>query len=497
MSTRIIGGNYADPTVIRVGDDFYMTHSSYKLTPGLIIWHSRDLLNWTPVSAALQDCIGDVWAPDFAEYAGTYYIYFPAGGTNWVVTAPHPTGPWSKPVDLGIRGIDPGHTVGPDGRRYLHLSGGEMVRLAEDGLSVIGEPRRVYDGWKYPEDWVVEGYSLEGPKLTRRNGWYYLIVAVGGTAGPPTSHMAVAARSRTPWGPWEHSPYNPIVHTYSAEERWWSKGHASLIDGPDGRWWIVYHAYINGFHTLGRQTLIDPVEWTEDGWFRVATGPLICELPARPVTDTFGDGALGLHWQCEGKRREERFRCVGGSGGQSAAGTAAGERGGSQAGEAKGGSETAEGMLVAEGAPADAPPAPLLFMPADKRYEIEVTVGAEGDAEGRVLLYYNESNWFGMGVSAHGVRFLRSFKTYGRMPGGEGPATIRIRNDRHIVSFYYRYGDGPWTFYDKRVDASGFHHNTFGGFLSLRVGLDAVGDGRATFRRFRYTPLADESGDEA
>lgn len=483
VGTRIIGGNYADPAILRVGDDYYMTHSSYRQLPGLVIWHSRDLLNWEPVSAALHDVIGEVWAPDFCEHEGKFYIYFPAGGTNWVVTAPHPAGPWSKPIDLGIGGIDPGHTVGPDGKRYLHLSGGEIVPLRDDGLAVAGRPHRVYEGWTYPDHWIVEGYSLEGPKVTRRDGWYYLMTAIGGTAGPPTSHMAVVSRSRTPWGPWEHSPYNPIVRTHSAAERWWSKGHASLIDAPDGRWWIVYHAYLNGFHTLGRQTLIDPVEWTADGWFRVGGGPLIRRAPEKPYLDQFNSGSLGLHWQCEGYRREKRFRCM-----------AKGDP--SMAGEAGARGEEA-GALVADGAPAEARLSPLLFMPAHERYEIEVDVAVTGEAEGRALLYYNDAAYFGMGVNADGVRFFRSFKSYARMPGGGGRALLRIRNERHIVSFHYRFGDGPWLRYDKRVDASGFHHNTFGGFRSLRIGLDAVGSGKAIFRRFVYTPMGGEKEEGA
>ena len=454
----IIGGNYADPSVVRAGDDYYMTHSSYKLTPGLVIWHSRDLLRWTPVSAALTDYLGDVWAPDFVEHEGTYYIYFPANRSNWVVTAPHPTGPWSRPIDLGIKGIDPGHTVGPDGKRYLYMSDGCIVPLSDDGLSVAGEPRHVYDGWRYPDDWVVEAYSMEGPKATFRDGYYYLTVAVGGTAGPPTSHMAVSSRSRTPWGPWEHSPYNPVVHTYSAEERWWSKGHGSLVEGPDGRCWIVYHAYLNGFHTLGRHTLIEPIEWTDDGWFRTA-GVEPLERPVEPpFVDAFAGETLGLHWQREGGKREERFRA-------------------------------ADGALVAEGGEGGSP---LLYMPAHERYEIEIDVETEGEAEGRVMLYYNDDAYFGMGVSESGVRHFRSFKNYAVVPGGEGKASIRIRNDRHIVSFYYRFAGEPWRKYDKVIDASGFHHNTFGGFLSLRAALDAV-NGRAVFRRFEYKVLDDNN----
>ncbi|TLS49218.1 xylan 1,4-beta-xylosidase [Paenibacillus antri] len=455
----IVAGNYADPAIFRVGEDYYMTHSSYKLTPGLVIWHSRDLRSWTPVAAALQEYLGDVWAPDFAEYEGAYYIYFPANRSNWVVTAPHPTGPWSPPIDLGIKGIDPGHVAGPDGKRYLHMSGGEFVELAKDGLSVVSEPRHVYDGWRYPDDWVVEAYSLEGPKVTYHNGYYYLTVAIGGTAGPPTSHMAASSRSRTPWGPWEHSPYNPIVRTASSAERWWSKGHGSLVDAPDGTWRIVYHAYLNGFHTLGRQTLVERIEWTDDGWFRTAPNPIEAVVDAGPFEDDFRGSSLALHWQCEGRRPEDRFAL------------------------------SPDGLAVAgaDGA------SPLLFMPKHERYEAEVEAVVEGDAEARLLLYYNDSAYLGIGLHSGGVRHFRSFKSYAAMPDFGRKARIRIRNDRHVVTFYYSFDDGAtWSRYDKTIDASGLHHNTFGGFLSLRVGLDAVGDGRATFRRFSYRPLTEE-----
>ena len=107
---------------------------------------------------------------------------------------------------------------------------------------------------------------LESPKLRKRGDWYYLVSAEGGTAGPATSHMVVVARSQSALGPWENSPHNPLVHTYTADEAWWSKGHGTLIDDAAGNWYIVYHAYRNGFHTLGRSTIIESVEWTEDGW---------------------------------------------------------------------------------------------------------------------------------------------------------------------------------------------------------------------------------------
>lgn len=333
------------------------------------------------------------------------------------------------------------------------------MELADDGLSVTGEVTKVYEGWRYPEDWVVEGYSLEGPKVTFHNGYYYLTVAVGGTAGPPTSHMAVSSRSRTPWGPWEHSPYNPVVRTWSREEAWWSKGHVSLIDSPDGQWWIVYHAYANGYHTLGRQTLLEPIEWTEDGWFRPVGHEEI-----RPSTerfrfhDSFQDPVLQLDWQTEGTEPDQRFR-------------------------------TGSGGLIALGAPQKEQHSPLFYMPAHKGYMAEVEVALEGEAEGRLILYYNNDAYFGLGVHSRGVRLIRSFKSYATMPSDSGYAWVRIVNDEHLVSFYYSFDGAKWMKYDKVVEASGFHHNTLGGFQSLRIGLDAVGSGKAVFRKFTYKEL--------
>lgn len=462
----IIPGNYADPSVIRVGGDYYMTHTSYKSLPGLIIWHSTDLVSWKPVSAALHEYIGDVWAPDFVHHNGMYYIYFPANRTNWVVSAPSPLGPWSSPVDLEIKGIDPGHVAGPDGKRYLHISDGYIVELADDGLSVAGEPRHVYEGWRYPENWVVEAYSMEGPKLTYKDGYYYLIVAVGGTAGPPTSHMAAVSRSVTPWGPWEHSPYNPVVHTESAAERWWSRGHASLIDTPDGDWYVVYHAYENGFATVGRQTLLQAVEWTEDGWFKLRDSEPVLNgtglefvTSSEPYEDRFDQEHMGLSWQSPESLPGDRFQ------------------------------PHPEGGVTAQGALTNAGWSPLLYMTGHKSYEATLELSVTGEAEGRLLLYYSPEHYLGIALSAQGVRHLRSFKTYSYAKSVTERGWLRIRNERHIVSFYYSADGHHWSKYDKVVDASGFHHNTLGLFLSLRIGLDVVGEGTATFRSFSYQPL--------
>ena len=267
VKTCIFPGDYPDPTILRDGRNFYMTHSSFTYFPGLLVWHSTDLLHWEPVARAVADGDYSIFAPDICKVDGKYYIYYPTSrGENYVVTADRPEGPWSAPVKLDVGGIDPGHVVAEDGRRYLYTNHGWVTPLTPDGLAAAGKPQKVYDGWEFPAEWETEGMWLESPKLLKRGDWYYLVSAEGGTAGPATSHMVVVARSKSALGPWENSPHNPMVHTYSADEAWWSKGHGTLIDDAQGNWYIVYHAYRNGFHTLGRSTLIESVEWTEDGW---------------------------------------------------------------------------------------------------------------------------------------------------------------------------------------------------------------------------------------
>lgn len=230
----VLSGDYPDPSVMRDGEDYYMTHSPFYYAPGFLIWHSRDLMNWEPVCRVMPEYEGSAMAPDLLKYKGKYYIYYPAKGTNWVIWANDIKGPWSKPIDLKVSGIDPGHIADQEGNRYLYVDKGEVIRLTDDGLATIGQKQKVYEGWRYPNHWETECMCLESPKLNYHNGYYYLTSAQGGTAGPATSHMAVAARSKSVTGPWENSPYNPVVHTYSAHDNWWSKGHGALIDDVNG-----------------------------------------------------------------------------------------------------------------------------------------------------------------------------------------------------------------------------------------------------------------------
>ena len=263
----LFDGDYPDPTILVDGSDYYMTFTSETAVPGLQIWHSTDMVNWEHISDALNKEMGPVWAPDLQKVNGKYYIYFPASMHFYVVCADKMEGPWSEPVDLGLSNvIDPGLASDGKGNLVLYANKGMSVPMSSDGLTVKGELKPTYDEWPIPEDWETQGVHLESPKIFKRGGWYYLVSAEGGTFGPPTSHMAVVHRSRSIEGPWELSPYNPVIHTYSAEEPWWSIGHGTIFKDEFGDWWIVYHGYRNGKRELGRHTLIEPIKWTKDGW---------------------------------------------------------------------------------------------------------------------------------------------------------------------------------------------------------------------------------------
>lgn len=458
----ILPGDYPDPSIMRDGEDYYMTHSPFYYAPGFLIWHSRDLMNWEPICRVMPEYKGSAMAPDLLKYKGRYYIYYPAAGTNWVIWADDIKGPWSKPVDLKVRGIDPGHIADENGNRYLYVNEGEVVRLARDGLATVGEKEKVYDGWVYPKGWKTECMCLESPKLNYRDGYYYMTSAQGGTAGPATSHMVVAARSKNIMGPWENSPYNPIVHTYSAKDNWWSKGHGTLIDDVNGNWWIVYHAYAKGYHTLGRSTLIEPIEWTEDGWYRTKSTATPIKSIQRvrhglELSDDFAGPELGVQWTYW---KEYVPQCLKFS-------------------------KNALWLDAKGKTPADA--RVLLTTVVDKNYEtqVEVNVG-EGNTAGLVL-YYNESAY--AGIVSDGKKFIvyRDGKNKLELPNKIGKRFIaKIRNRGNSVRIEVSKEGKDWITLAEKIDVSQLHHNNYKGFYALRIGLLSAGKGSAGFRQFRY-----------
>jgi xylan 1,4-beta-xylosidase len=484
----IFAGDHPDPSLLRDGDDYYLTFSSFDAYPGITIWHSRDLVNWTPVAAALTTPIGSVWAPDLIKHKGRYYCYIPARFPDkrsiYVISADRIDGPWSGPVDLHMPNhIDPAHVTDEKGRRWLFLSGGDRVRLSADGTKTVGEVEHVYDPWRYPADWVVETFAPEGPKIVKRGKYWYMVTAVGGTAGPPTGHMVIVARSKTIDGPWENCPANPIIRTQSAQEKWWSRGHATIFEGPGGDWWALYHGYENGYWTLGRQALLEPIIWTDDGWPKPMGGDLSsplnkpvelgAQLHGMPLSDDFSTDRMGTLWSFYDPAPDEASRL-----------------------------KRANGTLHISGkgsSPSDC--SPLTCLAGDHAYRMTVDMEVDEGAEGGMLLFYNRRLYAGLGLGDRGLVMHRYGlqRPRGAIPGqrdARAPATpirktkLRLTNDRNILTIHTSTDEGAsWQKFDVQMEVSGYHHNVAYDFLSLRPALYAAGKGEVRFRNFIYEAL--------
>jgi beta-xylosidase len=481
----VMVGPGSDNSVVRVGSDFYLIAGGGGF-PDQLVWHSRDLVNWRPLTRALTQTAGGTWASDITFHQGKYYIYTtfnnPAkrkpenqgltgaqvsvlGTTskdtgdpsfdNIVISADHPAGPWSKPTSIGVFGLfDPGHIATPDGRRFLFFDKGIMIELTPDGMGTIGDVKQVYEGWQYPASWVLECHCLEAPKLLLRNGWYYMASAEGGTGGPATAHMGVIARARSLEGPWENSPYNPIVRTQSREEKWWRQGHGTLIDDVAGHWWFMYTGYASDATHLGKQSMLLPIEWTADGWPRVPAGVTSTDIlrkPAgenvghgMPLSDDFTGNTLGIQWTWAANAIPAELFTVGG--GQ---------------------------LRVKASGTSPATATRLNVGVVNRAYEVEVDVEIPETAEGGLMI----------GTVNAGLRKGEVFGYWPSIPNAmrweSNRVQVRIRNDRGDVSFYWSTDGKSWNQFANSGAAAG----------SRSLSLFAAGQGEVVFRNFRYRGL--------
>lgn len=469
-SNPIFAGDYPDPSILRDGDTYYIVHSSFEYYPGLMIWQSKDLINWMPVVNALHTYVGSVWAPDIVKFKDNYYIYFPASDKNYVITAKSISGPWSNPVQLNVEGIDPGHFTDEQGKRYLYFSSGGYVQLSDDGLAVIGDVKHVYDGWPIPKDWSIELFALEGPKMIKHGDYYYLTVAEGGTAGPATGHMIISARSKSPFGPWENSPYNPIIRTTDKRERWWSKGHGTLFEDNAGKWWLVFHAYEKDYLNMGRQTLLEPIEWTKNGWFKIPDNiktekpikiPNAASTPSSfCLSDSFAENSLGLQWKFFGEYDTTRFFFK-------------------------------DKYLYIRGKGNNVGNcSPLLCIPSDHSYQVDVELEISGNAIGGLVLFYNNAAFSGILADKENILTnLRGWQFTSEKNVHNSHIFLRLKNIENTVDMYYSIDRINWIKGQSSFEVSSLNHNALSGFLGLRIGLCSIGEGQVKFSDFIYQSI--------
>lgn len=350
IQNPIIPGFNPDPCICRRGEDYYVAVSTFEWFPGIPIYHSRDLKHWELYANVLTDdtrvdlkklpASKGIWAPclTWCETEGLFYVVYGVMNSmnaryfdvdNFLITAKDLRGPWSEPVYLHSAGFDASILHDSDGKKYVvsldwetrssYEKPGAICIAEYDPVrrEIIGYPERIWRGG-------TDRGCLEAPHLTKRGGYYYLMCAEGGTG---YYHCVTMARSENVWGPYVGDPVNPILTSQSAianerantdhlkpqyynpDAALQKAGHGSYVDLPNGETWMVYHCsrpFLPELRcTLGRETAIQKMQWTQDGWLRLADGGNLAKaeveepalpavpMPQLPALDDFDGETLG------------------------------------------------------------------------------------------------------------------------------------------------------------------------------------------------------------
>ena len=350
ITNPILPGFNPDPCICRKGEDYYLAVSTFEWLPGIPIYHSKDLKNWEIYSHVFLEghsidlrrlpSAKGIWAPclTYCEQEGMFYVVYGVMNSmnaryfdvdNFLITARDICGPWSEPVYLHSSGFDASILHDDDGRNYVVSLDWEtragyekpgaicMVEYSPEKKGILGYPRRVWHGG-------TDRGCIEAPHLTKRNGYYYLMCAEGGTG---YNHCVTMGRSQNVWGPYERDPQNPIVTStpgdsnersdpdhlkpkyFNPDSVLQKSGHGSYVELPTGEVYLVHltsRPFVPELRcTLGRETAIQKMMWTQDGWLRMADGGSLAQvevpesslpeypLPTIPDFDDFDEATLG------------------------------------------------------------------------------------------------------------------------------------------------------------------------------------------------------------
>jgi alpha-N-arabinofuranosidase len=505
----ILQGFYPDPSLIRIGDFYYLANSTFAYFPGLPIFRSRDLVHWTQIANAIDrpeqfDFNGlavseGMFAPSISEHAGTWYIVNVCVGCggNFMITAKDPHGPWSKPVFIkGLDGaIDASLFFDEDGSAWIVYNAPPPGKPLYEGHRAIflqpfdpatGQttgPRIVLvNGGIHPE---AKPIWIEGPHIFRKDGYYYLIAAEGGTA---ENHSEVVLRSRSVTGPYVAGPVNPILTQRDLPKDRpapiTSSGHASFVVTPNGQWWAAFLAtrpYADDFYNTGRETFLLPVTW-RDGWPEVLPPhtpiPVVArrpDLPAPPpgpvptsgsfkVVDDFSGTKLPPYWIMLRTPREHWYRLQGGSLVMNARPDAIGERGNpSFLGRRQQHANASASTVVR-------------FVPLK-----------DGDRAGLVALQ-NDDYWFFIGVERReGREVIALERRAGPQDPADGetvasvplqaaagaPVHLKITARGAAYDFSYGYAPNRWRLLKSGEDGTLLSTKRAGGFVGAMFGLYA------------------------
>lgn len=484
----VLPGFYSDPSVCRVGGDYYMVHSSFGYFPGVPIFHSKNLVNWeqighvltTPGQASLEKAgvtLG-IFAPTIRCHQGTYYMITTnvTSKGNFFVTARDPRGPWSDPVWIDMPGIDPSLFFDDDGKvwatsavnwgKNIH-KGIRLAQIDPATGKLLTPIRNVWagTGGRYPE----------GPHIYKKDGFYYLMIAEGGTQ---FGHKVTIARSTHIDGPYEANPGNPIMtHADRNAETslFQGVGHGDMVEAADGSWFMLAHAFrANGEHQiLGRETVLAPVRWDKQAWpvvngdGTVSTEMVAPSLPA-PVRkqsyaqhDAFDGPRLGLAWNHLHQPVGAHYSLT-----------------------------QRPGYLRLLGAPATlAKPDDLTFVGRRQQHlDFEAATLLEFDPrrdgqEAGLTLFKDGDHHYKLSIRTDGERrvvvlsyHLGKIHHVARQATlAPGPVRLRVSGDKDTYAFSYAQGSGNWQELGQ-ADTRYLSSVTAGGFTGVYIGLYASAD---------------------
>ena len=497
----ILAGFRPDPAIVRVEDEYYLMTSSFSYWPGLPIFHSRDLVSWAQIGAAIDrraqmafdglfPSLG-IYGPDLKYYAGQFYALSTCVGCggNFVITAQDPRGPWSEPNWLPFDGIDPGIFFDEDGRAFIVNNGPPLGEPKWEGhraiwlqefdlqtMAMTGPRTIVVDGGADP---ATKPQWIEGPHLIKRDGFYYLFAAEGGTG---LNHSQVVFRSRSIDGPYMAAPSNPILTQRDLDPTEpgaiAAAGHADLVELPDGSWWATFlgvRTYGEADYNTGRDTYLLPLAWVDDWPIILSKGERVPRIVPRPplpaapgppvptagdftIVDDFRASDLAAYWTFL-RTPQVRWWSVGG------------------------GKLTLRAQPVTLGELGQ--PSFLAMRQAHRDFSMTVRArllkAQPGDKAG-LAAFMDERRWFALTIvatsSGREVR-LEQRRDQAEPTDGiaiavhpidAGPVDLRIDAVGGTMSFRYRTGEDGWRLLGESQDATILSTARAGGFTGVMIG---------------------------
>ncbi len=487
----IIPGFYSDPSVCRVGKDYYLITSTFEYFPGVPIFHSEDLINWEQIGHVIhrknqipKDL--NIFAATLRHHDGVFYMITTnasAKGGNFYMTATNPKGPWSDPIWINVNGIDPDLFFDDDNRAYVITSTFELTEINIITGELIGEKRKVWNstGGRYPE----------APHIYKKDGFYYLVAAEGGTE---EAHSVTIARSHNIWGPYIDNPSNPIAahqHVAGMGKPIQGVGHADFVLAHNNSWWMVLHGYrsVAGYpphHTLGRETCMVPVNWPKGAWPVVNGNGTVSEnmtvptLPLHPFKPkpsriNFKE-ELGLEWNYVQPFEDMNFELNKNKGTLTLIGSA------NRIGEES--SPTFTGRRLTD-----------IYFSATTRLNFDT----KNDNEEAGMTLLNNNSHFDILVSSkNGKRYMVVKLQFGQTIYRSeeialDPGFVDLKIEGNGPEFIFSYSqDGQNFKMVEKADARFLSTETVGGFTGVYVGLYATGNGKksqtdATYEWFEYS----------